>query len=277
VGADYQAASGTLTFTPGTLSRTFTVTINGDRVAEANETFQVVLSGPSGATISAGTATVTITDDDKAMVAEQTAGPDTAAVASLTLPELDQVVKQAKAIWLASDPSADLNTLTVSIADLDDTILGLTSGSSVTIDVTAAGYGWFIDSTPYESSEYRMRGDSLVAKRNSEAYERMDLLTVVMHELGHVLGYDHQDRTLLSPSLAAGERQLESAARPDSRMIDWDVTKPTGLIPTGWTDEWMKRGRDKNFPEIAYAEFDVEHSGNREFLPRGHVEWRIEM
>src|SRR5262249_20864121 len=62
--ADYQAVNGTLTFAPGQTSKTVTVMVNGDTLDEADETFTVVLSNPTNATISMGTGTGTITDDD---------------------------------------------------------------------------------------------------------------------------------------------------------------------------------------------------------------------
>jgi hypothetical protein len=36
----------------------------------------------------------------------------------------------------------------------------------------------------------------------------MDLLTAVMHELGHVLGYDHSEAGLMRESLVPGVRRL---------------------------------------------------------------------
>jgi len=62
--SDYTATSGTLTFQPGETSRTISVSINGDRKREANETFSVQLSNAVGATIEDGSATVTILNDD---------------------------------------------------------------------------------------------------------------------------------------------------------------------------------------------------------------------
>jgi hypothetical protein len=65
-GTDYVAASGTLTFAPGTTSQTVTVTVNGDTVPEANETFLVNLSSPTNATIADGQGQGTIVNDDAA-------------------------------------------------------------------------------------------------------------------------------------------------------------------------------------------------------------------
>ncbi|OYW60632.1 MAG: hypothetical protein B7Z30_03865 [Rhizobiales bacterium 12-68-15] len=75
-GSDYVAGTGTLTFAPGETSKTIHVDILGDTVAEANETFTVSLSGPSGATIADGTATGTIVNDDAAAPATGGASVD---------------------------------------------------------------------------------------------------------------------------------------------------------------------------------------------------------
>ena len=61
---DYDAQTGTVTFTPGDTSETINVVVKGDTVDEANETLTVTLSNPSGATIADGTGSGQITDDD---------------------------------------------------------------------------------------------------------------------------------------------------------------------------------------------------------------------
>jgi hypothetical protein len=63
-GSDYQAKSGTLTFAPGETSKTITVTVKGDRLAEPNETFFVNLSSPTNVTIADGQGQGTIVDDE---------------------------------------------------------------------------------------------------------------------------------------------------------------------------------------------------------------------
>ncbi|MCA1674977.1 MAG: hyalin, partial [Actinobacteria bacterium] len=64
-GADYTAlATTTITLAAGETTKTVTVNITGDTVPEANETFNLILSAPTGATISDTTGVATIVDDD---------------------------------------------------------------------------------------------------------------------------------------------------------------------------------------------------------------------
>jgi hypothetical protein len=63
-GNDYAAASGTLTFAPGETTKTITVLVNGDRLAESDEAFAVNLSGATNAIIADGQGAGTIVDDE---------------------------------------------------------------------------------------------------------------------------------------------------------------------------------------------------------------------
>jgi hypothetical protein len=77
-GVDYLAASGTVTFNsltgpeglPAPQTATITVVVNGETVKEANETFFVNLSSPTGATIADGQGVGIIIDEDRAYVAD---------------------------------------------------------------------------------------------------------------------------------------------------------------------------------------------------------------
>ena len=50
-GVDFAAASGSLTFAPAVTTQTIMVSVIGDTLNELNETFAVVLSNPTNATI----------------------------------------------------------------------------------------------------------------------------------------------------------------------------------------------------------------------------------
>jgi chitinase len=82
-GSDYTATSGTLTFAPGVTSTKVNVAVIGDTAVEANETFTVTLSAPSGVTLGNATATGTITNDDTAVVVT----PPAVSIANATVAE----------------------------------------------------------------------------------------------------------------------------------------------------------------------------------------------
>ena len=63
-GEDYTATSGTLTFAPGETEKTVSVTIIDDTVEDSGETFRLVLSDPSGATLADSEAAGTILDTE---------------------------------------------------------------------------------------------------------------------------------------------------------------------------------------------------------------------
>jgi len=65
-GSDYTAASGTVTFPPGSVSQPVTVQVLGDTTPEMDETFSVTLSAPSNATLGDALGAGTIGDDDAA-------------------------------------------------------------------------------------------------------------------------------------------------------------------------------------------------------------------
>jgi hypothetical protein len=68
-GSDYVAASGTLTFNPGVISQTITISVTGDATTESNETVLVNLTSPVNATVLDGQGVVTINNDDGAPTA----------------------------------------------------------------------------------------------------------------------------------------------------------------------------------------------------------------
>ncbi|NET48228.1 MAG: PKD domain-containing protein, partial [Merismopedia sp. SIO2A8] len=71
--------------------------------------------------------------------------------------------------------------------------IGRPIAGTILIDDDANGLGWFIDPTPWDNSEYHPhQTDTLLkATPDSPAHGRYDLLTTVLHELGHLAGIIH--------------------------------------------------------------------------------------
>ncbi len=80
-----------------------------------------------------------------------------------------------------------LRGVSFEIADLSGAYLGLATPQRILIDSNAAGYGWFVDRTPLDDAEFTT-DDAEPASLSAST--RMDLLSAVMHEIGHVLGLD---------------------------------------------------------------------------------------
>jgi len=110
----------------------------------------------------------------------------------------------------------------VDLSDLHGRLLGIASGDSIILDRDAAGYGWFIDVTPLDDSEFTRRADgSHRANQGTPVQERIDLLTAITHEMGHVLGLADVDKEedsseVMASILLPGRRRLPWALAVDS-------------------------------------------------------------
>ena len=74
-GADYESRSGTFSFTPGSTTFTIPIKLCGDTSAEADETFRVVLTNPSGAVVVTNQGFGTIINDDILQLVLEESGP----------------------------------------------------------------------------------------------------------------------------------------------------------------------------------------------------------
>jgi Beta-propeller repeat len=186
-------------------------------------------------------------------------GPN-AGVVPLTQAQLDAAEAAAIRDWAAAGlPAADIARMKAVKADivtLGGNHLGAAelNGTEVALDATADGWGWSVD---------------VNAK---PAAGRMDLLTVVLHELGHVVGLDSRfagdPHDLMSAYLNPGERrlpgpadgvaalgalaQLRSPTPSAEDRIDWLATAATLKPKSTLLADWQLGHRDA--AAKAYAE-----------------------
>lgn len=97
-GEDYVATSGTVTFAAGETSKTIAVTVLGDNVAEGVETFRLLLSSPTRATIADGTGVGTI--NDSGMSVASYVDSHSAAVATTSLSSYEKVITDSGVVYM---------------------------------------------------------------------------------------------------------------------------------------------------------------------------------
>lgn len=143
-------------------------------------------------------------------------------VPSLSTADIQSVLSEAAAKWAAAGLDASgvalLASADIRIADLPGATLGLVVGDRLYLDINAAGHGWFVDATPDADEEYELLASEGLKANNGPAAEGIDLLSVLEHEFGHLLGLDdHADDSddLMYESIARGERRGPSAAEVD--------------------------------------------------------------
>ena len=153
------------------------------------------------------------------LLAEGGQAATAAPIDALTQPQTHEIAAEAQGRWAAvgisAEQQAQLAALGITIADLPDGVLAYAYPDHVQLDATAAGYGWFVDPTPGDDAEFAQSTSASErrALAGSPAYGRMDLLTAIQHEYGHVLGLDDQPThdhpvALMADTLPTGTRRI---------------------------------------------------------------------
>jgi hypothetical protein len=155
-----------------------------------------------------------------------------------------------------------LDEMSVQFADLNGLALGEYLGDTIIIDTDAAGYGWFIDLTPGDDSEFLSDGGVLTASA-APAAGHMDLLTVMAHELGHAAGLsDNTGPSVMSETLAAGDRLVTPA--PQTEQTGGVFAGLLNSLKKSWFANETTRNMDTMQSESPVINWDSKFFGSEE-------------
>jgi Concanavalin A-like lectin/glucanases superfamily len=155
------------------------------------------------------------------LLGEEIAAPD---ATPFTEKEIRPLFHEAVSRWATvigmPEAAQRLLKVDVQVLDLPGTLLGIASTTIIFLDAKGAGHGWFIDPTPRDDSEF---APSVV---DSPAADHVDLLTVIVHEMGHLLGLDDDSDadpftgSVMADTLPLGVRRINlDGPRPESPAV----------------------------------------------------------
>lgn len=226
VGSSAWEGLGTYTLSGNTLSVKLSNQANGTVLADAVRIFKILPSYAPPAPLFAASL------PPGELVAETITSAD-------VQPLLDEALRRWEG---AGADTTALDAIDVQVVDLGGATLGMASGNTLWLDDNASGWGWFVDTTPGDDSEF-------VLPENRGERDRMDLLTVVMHELGHLLGHDHDEVGVMAETLAAGVRRTEFDHDEVSRV---DQVLGQAGVPHDltWLGAWLSEQLDSTYRRV---------------------------
>jgi uncharacterized repeat protein (TIGR01451 family) len=167
----------------------------------------------------------------------------------LTDVQLQTTVEAAIERWrrsgLSDGQTALLRGMRFELSELPGMRLGEAGNGLIRVDSKAGGQGWYVDLTPLDDGEFSGSATRMYTQPTTAAAGRMDLLTALLHEMGHALGLDDSylaaDReNLMYGYLTKGERRLPAMDQArDIQPHDHDhghfLTAPIsiGTLPAG--------------------------------------------
>ncbi|MDF1739370.1 MAG: VCBS domain-containing protein, partial [Verrucomicrobiales bacterium] len=147
---------------------------------------------------------------------------------NFTESDLERLAAEAIDRWEETGLSADqleaLAQINYVVTDLEGSALAFAEGDSIYIDYNAAGEDWFVDNTEWLDEEF-VEIDGILRAVSGEGVDGLarggvDMLSVLMHEQGHILGlldeYDFgQSDSSMFGLFEEGERRILDQGQAD--------------------------------------------------------------
>jgi hypothetical protein len=174
---------------------------------------------PCGSVVSVFSELALADSEERGFTSESVSSSTLLDVPLQNLPVLSALLEEAISHWaqlgLDQDLVARLRQVRLEVVDLPGGALAQANGEVIQLDQDAAGHGWFVDVTPADHSEFKRDTITGVWRADSTgpALGRVDLISVLSHELGHVLGFEDLDHeagsaAVMAAILMPGQRRL---------------------------------------------------------------------
>jgi len=153
------------------------------------------------------------------------------------------VLTEALTRWSATSvDTSGLGNIQIHSSNLGGATLGDASGHTIWLDAvhprsgSATGWRWFVDATPADDSDVTTSG-------NQGEQDRMDLFTVLEHEVGHLLS-EHAAGGVMAETPSPGTRRsprdgiataTPARRRSRSRSKSKAIARRSPTRPSTWT------------------------------------------
>ena len=135
---------------------------------------------------------------------------------TITADHVEALAEVAIERWVDAGATPDqvevLQLVDYQVHDLDGHKLAFAHNGTITIDENAAGHLWYVDSTPGLDEEFDSESTTqFIAQYGEFADGKIDLLTAIMHEQGHILGVEGASLSVdhvMNEALQPGVRRL---------------------------------------------------------------------
>ena len=126
-------------------------------------------------------------------------------------PIRDEAISRWRVSGATFEQISQLQDVDIRIVDLPGDLLAQANRDRILVDRDAAGWGWFVDETPSDDVEF-------IGPDRAAVANRMDLISVLFHEMGHLLGFEHGSHEGMRTKISPGERTVINVGHLDRVM-----------------------------------------------------------